>query len=221
MTMPSPIINRRNGGRKGFTLTEMAIVLGVIAVIIAGVWSAAAVVTDRSHLSNAQNEFNIITQNMTALMQGGFAVTAPPCVAPCDITANMIASETIPQGYVAPGGALGSNPWTVGGLTMRLQSDPLAPVAGSPVVYRLNFYQVSQSGCMGLIMETTACNPGKPGCPIKVGVAGTQAPYAAAAAGNTFSPTAAAPMTTTIAQALCAANSYAGGANSVEFDFTQ
>jgi prepilin-type N-terminal cleavage/methylation domain-containing protein len=52
-----------NFSRRGFSLLEMAIVLGVVGVIIAGVWTLAATAREKSQLSQANQQINLLLRN--------------------------------------------------------------------------------------------------------------------------------------------------------------
>jgi prepilin-type N-terminal cleavage/methylation domain-containing protein len=190
--------------RKAFTLTELAIVLGVIGIIIGGVWYGAANVQENARLASAETEISTITQNMTSLMQGGYN---PGYGAGTNITPQMITAKVIPSWATAPAPnnlTTGSHPWYPNMLMYWMSA--------SPKTYRLSLYQVSMKGCVGLVNYAMSCTAGQPGCPIDVVVAVGAATFSL----TTLST--ATPMTTQI-QNLCNNNNYNGGNNSVEFDY--
>jgi len=221
---------RLNGRRRrGFTLTEIAIVLGIISIILAAIWIAAGQVNEKARITEAVNQFNAVAQNMTSLMQGGFGITASQaCGAapPCDITTKMITGQAIPT-WLATGGTTASTPWDPNGLYVRWMSD-------SPRTYRMSFYNVPIDACVALIMQTTSCTSGQSGCPTKVWTGGKYPSASTYVAPGSGSGTATGGIVSTTAQSLCDAsgctpagstcNTYPGGSgisNSVEFDFTQ
>ncbi len=204
----------RNAHRRAFTLTEIAIVLGTVGIIISGIWLAASQVYEKSRLTNAINQFNTVSQNMSNLLQGGFGRTTNPCpsTALCDVTAKMVAAEIIPSAYVVTGSspATATNPWS-GNYDIWWSPNNFASANGIPT-YRMSFYNVSLSGCVGLIMSATTCKPGRPGCPVTILAGVTDA--------NNYNLLTQPAMTSATAQTECNHNSYTGGANSIEFDFT-
>ncbi|MGE3624169.1 MAG: hypothetical protein AB7H77_09925, partial [Bdellovibrionales bacterium] len=165
---------------------------------------------EKSHVSTAMNQFTTVAQNMTSLFQGGFGINNPPCTpAPCDFTAQAITLKIIPL-WMQTSATQANTPWNSSGFHLWW-------VANNPRTYRVAFYGVSRTGCLGLIEQTGGCTPGQPGCPTSVGTGGntTTAPTA----GNTRT---AGTITSADATALCAANAYPAGANnSVEFTLIQ
>ena len=203
---PPPLSARR---RRGYTLTEVAIVLGVIGVVIAAIWTAAAVVNEKTRLSQALNQTNIVAQNMSSLMQGGYGVIDPGDQT--DITAAMITSGVIPQWAVTPGSVTtGQSPWDQAGFHMWWASS-------NPREYRISFYNVgSNRSCIGLIMALASCPPGQPGCPVRIVTNGIVSGYTAGGINLLTTQ-----LTSTLAQTWCNKNDYTGGGgnNSVEFNF--
>ena len=61
--------------KKGFTLTELAIVLGVIGVVLGGIWAAASASFNSQKVDKAQQELITIVNNVRALYANrqGFA----------------------------------------------------------------------------------------------------------------------------------------------------
>ena len=51
---------------RGFTLTELAIVLGVIGLTLGAVWSGAATVLQRQHVNDQVQQIKILSDNIRA-----------------------------------------------------------------------------------------------------------------------------------------------------------
>ena len=204
----------RHRKSQGFTLTELAIVLGVMGAIIASIWTAASIVNEKSRLTTAINQFQLVTRSLTSLMQGGYGVSGTPCAAPCDVTTQMITAKVIPD-WAKTGAGTASNPWNNTGFTIRY-------ISTAPLTFRVSFYGVeSGASCDGLVMAATNCTAGRPGCPVMVRSGGKPPPTYTDPTVSFNTSTGA--MTSTVAHGtICAANDFTGGAvNSVEFDFTQ
>src|SRR5580700_11353983 len=81
----------RKKEERGFTLTEIAIVLGIIGLILGALWVAAAAVYTNLRTSKTTTQLLTITQNLRALYATSASV---------DATADM---TTIPFSTVAAG----------------------------------------------------------------------------------------------------------------------
>ena len=68
-----PLSGRR---QRAFSLTEMAIVLGVIGLILAAIWTAASSANQRNKVDAAVQELQTTAQNMVTLYQNR-ALPAP------------------------------------------------------------------------------------------------------------------------------------------------
>ena len=223
---------RKSDKRKcrGYTLTELSIVMVVAGIVLAAVWTSGGGVKNSQRNNDALTELQTVVQNILAVMQGQ-TFTAIPILT--DATVAQIAAGSIPSVYQS--GGLAINPWRGGG-SFVVWENPIATPSG---IFRISFYDVSQSGCISLLLQATSCQGGQSGCPTQVGTGGFKAPFAAPAPGNTCNvdqtncPTAVAPiivagtgwtgMTVAAASALCSAavNTYPAGANnSVEFDYS-
>ena len=60
--------------RRAFTLTELAIVLGIIGVILGAIWTAAAKVYTNNKVTRATNELLAISNNIKQLYYGKSAM---------------------------------------------------------------------------------------------------------------------------------------------------
>ncbi|HUY68360.1 MAG TPA: type II secretion system protein [Alphaproteobacteria bacterium] len=196
--------------RRGFTLTETAIVLGVVGVILGAVWAAASIVEENARISAAVEQFEIVSQNMTSLIQAGYKGAGG---SNGSITDAMIKAGAIPQQYVdAADNTQADNPWSNADASNPQAAQGFKIYWGANN-YRMSFYNVSHKGCVALIMQATNCKAGLAGCPVNVIVA--------AADNNDYDTLTKPQMTTTQAETECDYNSYSGGANSVEFDIAQ
>ena len=97
-----------SGKRSGFTLTEIAIVLGIIGLILAAIWTAAAAVYGNYRVSKASTETLAIVQNFKMLYGNGSAQEPNGT----DITSLAIAAGMFPADMIQPGNtAYGIGPW--------------------------------------------------------------------------------------------------------------
>ena len=103
MTDTALTLNRRSETR-GFTLTEIAIVLGIIGIILAAIWVAASSVYNNQRIGKANTELLALAQNIRAMNSGGLTVD------PNATTATYITAAIPPTDMV--NGATLSSPWT-------------------------------------------------------------------------------------------------------------
>jgi len=203
--------------KRGFTLAETAIVLVIVGIIMAGIWQVYGNAKEAQQEADAIQEGQIISKNIVNFMQGR---PFQPALVGTEITSNMIAAQAIPAGYVNPSiPTQASNPWTAGGL--KVSSPPL--VANPSQTFRLSYYNVPYQGCLTLLEALTSCDSNQAGCPIEVYTAGLAASCLPGHAGCTGAAGTGVDwqvINSTTATTLCGANSYVGGLNSVEFDYT-
>jgi prepilin-type N-terminal cleavage/methylation domain-containing protein len=188
--------------RNGFSLVEISIVMGVMGLLLAGIWTLLQVGGEQSKENQAQLQLKAIAGAMSSVLQSGYSSANGT-----DITATMITRGVIP-GPLQSSPTTATHPW--GGNFV------LTWLSSIPRKYRASFFGVTkQQGCVSLLMKGTAyCLLSDPGCPIAVQTA------AGSVVGSTLSLYGNA-MTFTQAQTLCNFNVYPGTSanNSVEFDF--
>ena len=123
--------------RTAFTLVELAIVLGVIGLILGGVWQAYASLQDRMKVNKAIQQLQFITTNMRSL----YAEVGQTNLAPgnlSDQTARLVRARIFPQDMIVPGQPYPQGPW--GGVVIQFNSN--APDADQARTYQVSFHDV-------------------------------------------------------------------------------
>lgn len=139
-------------GRNAFTLTEIAIMIGVAGIVLSGTWVAVGVVNANLKIARAQKQTATIVTNIRALYanQAAFPYNS---MTHQDITASMVKAGVFPPDCFDS--ASSTTPKTPWGTTYRILA---ASGAGSDT-FLINFHVDSQpqSVCTGLL---TAIAPG-------------------------------------------------------------
>jgi hypothetical protein len=86
--------------RRGFNLIEAAIVLGVVGLVIGGIWIAAASVTENRKATTMASDFTFIVSQFKNLYKGFPA----PGLAATDTVSTLFAAGAFPKGYTLTGG---------------------------------------------------------------------------------------------------------------------
>jgi prepilin-type N-terminal cleavage/methylation domain-containing protein len=206
--------------RRGFTLAELAIVVGVIGAIMSAIWWAASNAKEMQRDNDAVQELQSVTQGVLSLMQGRSFPATVACSGSNNITCAMITAQAIPSGFIDTANtAAANNPWSAANFVVWSN-----PNHTNNRIFRLSFYQVSQKGCLVLLLEGTNCQAGQAGCPQEVytngGTATCQPNQTGCAGAVPATGIGWQVMGSSAASAMCAANNYSGGSNSVEFDFS-
>ncbi len=131
------LMNNARNTRRGFTLTEIAIVLGIIGLILGAIWVASGSVYSNLRVSQAATETLMIVENFKSLYGGNRNGQAPNGT---DITAMAISAGLLPADMIQTGNttyALG--PW--GGSQVNIYS---ASVWDAVTVA---FWNIDQSTC--------------------------------------------------------------------------
>ena len=194
--------------RRGYTLTELMIVLGVASLIMAAIWTAAGNVSNVQKNNDAVSELQTVVQNILTMRQGqpfGVAVST-------DITLGLMTSGIVPNTYVNAASPA-STPWS--GSTLKIWANPTAANARR---FRVTFYKVTLPGCIALLLQGTACQANQSGCPVDVFTNATVASAITPAVGTGWSTA----MDVATATNLCGSNTYPGTTttNTVEFDYS-
>lgn len=98
--------------KKGFSLIEAAIVLGIVGLVIGGIWVAAAAVTQNMREADASKALIQVIQNVRNLYYG----QTPTATG--DITTDMISAKAIPSDFVMTTTSA-KNPWS-GAVTVSI-----------------------------------------------------------------------------------------------------
>jgi len=91
-------IKAQRSRRRGFTLTELAIVLGVIGIILGSLWSVVAVVRDNIKRDQAINQTLVAVRNTRDLYMGRGYVQTPSGLG----TAQALTDYLLRQGVLPP-----------------------------------------------------------------------------------------------------------------------
>ena len=79
---------------RGFTLTEVAIVLGIVGIILGGIWAAAAQVYENHKVEAAENQILTIVHNVRSLYAGRSSIEGG------DLTAALVNAGVFPPDMI-------------------------------------------------------------------------------------------------------------------------
>ena len=123
--------------KKGFTLTEIAIVLGIMGLILGAIWTAAASVYQNQRITHANTAVVQIVQSVRTLMSTSSQVGTAG-----DITGSMVSAGVIPTDLVSGGAATG--PWA--GSTLKILTNLLSDTA-----FTVELNKVPKAACIALL----------------------------------------------------------------------
>jgi prepilin-type N-terminal cleavage/methylation domain-containing protein len=133
--------------KRGFTLTEIAIVLGITGLIIGGIWVAASSVYNNMRVAKASTELLTITQNIRSLYASSF--TVDPNADMAGFAAQSGAAATYVQAGIFPTDVLANVTITVFAFTAASTSSGQALLgtgAQNPWNGYINVQHASSSG---------------------------------------------------------------------------
>jgi len=178
---------------RGFTLTEAAIVLGIMGLILGAIWVAAASVYDNLRVSTTSNQLIQIAQSIRSMHATQSTVdsniTALLVAKAGGVPADMLTKDS--SGAISAVRDVWSGDLTIAATTYTVNYDSFA----------VTFAAVPQGACSNLLMRNT-------GSGRDTGLVG---------AGNTVSTTTSLPLTLTEAVAACSGTGTTG--NNVVFTF--
>ncbi|MDE2030031.1 MAG: type II secretion system protein [Alphaproteobacteria bacterium] len=183
-------LQRRTSRERGFTLTEIAIVLGIIGLILGAIWVAAASVYTNQKIGKANTEVMSISQGIRAL----YATTSSTGVADnTDETKAFCTAGVFPQDMVGDCTTPKiSNPWSVASNSTTVKTTSIS--AGAEDAFEITMTNIPQSGCVGLL---SAVGGASRDSGLFYLSAGTTAPVYTVGTGSTL------PLTPTTAAGLC------------------
>jgi prepilin-type N-terminal cleavage/methylation domain-containing protein len=121
-----PISPRRRRARRGFTLTELAITVGIMGLLLGAIWIAGGTVSENNKVQTAQQEIAFIINNYRSLFGERGVDTSGDAAGPGDITCSTTTINGWADKFFPPNMALGSGT-CVSGTT---QTYPLNPWGG-------------------------------------------------------------------------------------------
>jgi prepilin-type N-terminal cleavage/methylation domain-containing protein len=217
MIIETPSNSALRKRKRGFTLTEIAIVLGIIGLILGAIWVAAAAVYNNLRISKATTQLLVITQNMRSMYATSSAVdtgsdmttVGTTCVALGAATtyaqAGIFPADTVvglPAGPVCVNG-----PWTNSSINVVA-----AKVSAAADSFAVEFNNVPQSACISMLTQNTGTGRDPGLFAVGASVAGTlniAAGGAGTGAVTTF------PVAASVAQTKCS-----NALSNVAFQFT-
>ena len=142
--MRSSKLNKR---QQGFNLIEAAIVLGVVGLVIGGIWVAAAAVQSNLRESDASKGLLQIVQNVRNLYYG----QTPSTTTTTNITTALISANAIPGDFVVSTTSA-RNPFN-GAVTVNLTGNPNDTI-------QVVFEDVPKDSCIELTSKNTSLSSG-------------------------------------------------------------
>ena len=136
-----------NKRQRGFNLIEAAIVLGVVGLVIGGIWVAAAAVQSNLRESDASKGLLQIVQNVRNLYYG----QSPTTTTTTDITTALISANAIPGDFIISTSSA-RNPFN-GAVTVSLTGNPNDTIA-------VSFAGVPKDSCIELTSKNTSLSTG-------------------------------------------------------------
>lgn len=141
----------------GFTLTELALVMGIFGMIAAGIWGALATVEEANNEKKAVVELQTISNNIKTLYasrQGFLSATQT------DITCSMVDAGVFPADMMVvstcTAGTLSSYPRSPWGSAVQVFSSTSAPDAGVgqfEIQFTATPKAMPKSSCIGLLVR--------------------------------------------------------------------
>jgi prepilin-type N-terminal cleavage/methylation domain-containing protein len=132
--------SRLDQKKKGFTLTEIAIVLGIIGLILGAIWVAAAGVYQNQRNTHANTQVMQLVQSIRTLYATSASDTGLT-------TASLITAGAVPTDMV--NGATLSDPYS-GATTIQVTTDGLG--------FYISMSNLTQAQCANLLMAIASAN---------------------------------------------------------------
>lgn len=167
-------------GTRGFTLTEAAIVLGIVGLILGAIWAAAASVYQNMKINDAEKGITLTAQQVHAMFAGS---NNTGTAADTDITT----AGMFPISWYNTTTNIYGNPWNIS------QAANTSRVTGNGNLIAIEIWDIPEAGCAALVnyfnqAAATANGGNITGLVGTAVVNGAGTPVGAAAAGFVASP---------------------------------
>jgi len=133
----------------GFTLTEIAVVLSIIGLILGVVWVAAASVNSNQRVDTTIGQFMTAIQSIRGLYSTSSSISTTDGTS---ITFNMCSANIFPSNMIASGGCSATIPvvdtWN-GAVTVASAS---ISTANTGDAFSIQMAGLDQNGCVGVLM---------------------------------------------------------------------
>lgn len=134
---------------RGFTLTEVAIVLGIVGLILGAVWVAAAAVYDNMRVKRTNEAILQVVQGVRSLYASGNSTGVTTSGA--DMTADLIAAGVVPQDMKTSATATTAvNAWSSTGGDFQIQNGNAAGTS-----FALRFANLPQKACVNMLVSNS------------------------------------------------------------------
>lgn len=186
-----------NTRRQGFTLTEIAIVLGIIGLILGAIWVAAGAVYNNLRVSKATTELLQIAQGVRSLYATQSTVDTGPGI---DETSALIAARVFPSDTIstttgannAAPSSTADGPWAGSTIKVYSATQPNGIVGDS---FEVQFVNIPPFACVSLATGNTGT--GRDTALVGVGVSQSATSSALSGSITTF------PITASVAATSC------------------
>ena len=138
--IPSRSGHEKNG-RRAFSLIEAAIILGIVGVILGGIWVVAGVVKKKAGGEQAYEEIKLIVDNMHSLGMGMSSLLYFGTGVDTDFTTKAFNAGLFPKNVLTAGALPTVNPW---GGTIEVRTGVTSQS------FRVNMYGIPDAECIQL-----------------------------------------------------------------------
>jgi len=138
--------------RRGFTLTEIAIVLGIIGLILGAIWIAASAVYMSMSTSKAKSELLQITQGIRSIYGDQVLVDTANAV---DLTPALIAAKILPSDSIVNASTV-NGPWPGSSIEIYSSQNPYTGVVGDS--FEVVFANIPMAACIALAVGSVGQN---------------------------------------------------------------
>jgi len=147
------LLQSRARKTRGFTLTEAAIVLGIVGLILGAIWVAAAAVYENMRTNRANEQILKVAQAVRSLYASSPTMSiASPAEPSVDLTDSLLAAGIFPSDMINNGVVY--NPWDTTGGTAGHTVHVMGTDA-TPPRFAIRFNLVPKAACIRIVTSNT------------------------------------------------------------------